>query len=171
MKWDYTLKPLAYAVHNRGVWLGELVEAPLAKHVDKDRTHGTGLINLYPGSCGQLMEPQAVQRDIHTMVTRKMIRWTNFVYTCLFYRLCQHQDQNHQKQTLICPHMHHKFQPWIKGQVNHKWVRTCWKSQPQCQPMLLRVHSRVPSASTLPRLRSWWWMDMTHNKHYCIGNL
>ena len=43
---EYTLEPLFYGVHNRGVQLVELVEYPLAKYVEKYISHRTGLINL-----------------------------------------------------------------------------------------------------------------------------
>ena len=46
MRGDYTLGPLAYGVHQKGVQLVELIEAPSDKYVGKDRAHGTGLINL-----------------------------------------------------------------------------------------------------------------------------
>ena len=92
MRGDYTLKHFAYGVHHRGFRLVELVEAPLDKCVGKDISNGTGLINLYPGSCDQLMEPQTVQKYSHTMGTRKTIRRTNFFYIYLFYSLCQHQE-------------------------------------------------------------------------------
>ena len=42
----YTFKPLSYVVHHRGVWLFELIEAPLDKYVGKDKAHMIGLINL-----------------------------------------------------------------------------------------------------------------------------
>ena len=70
---DYTLKPLTYRVHNGGVKLVDIIEAPSYKYVGRDRAHGTGLINLYPGSHGQLMEPQAVQKYSHALRTRKTI--------------------------------------------------------------------------------------------------
>ena len=60
MRGDYTLKPLAYGVHHGGVILVELFEAPSAYYVGRDTAHGTGLINLYPGRRGQLMELRAV---------------------------------------------------------------------------------------------------------------
>ena len=52
---DYTLEPLAYGVHIIGVRLVEIFEAPSSKYMVKYRTHGTGFINLYLGSRGQLM--------------------------------------------------------------------------------------------------------------------
>ena len=39
------------------------------------------------------------------------------------------------------------------------------------QPMSLRGESRAPLDSQLLILGSWWRMEMTHNIHYCIGNL
>ena len=59
---DYTLKPLADGVHHRGYQLVDIVEAPSYKYVAKDRFRGTCLINLWPGSRKQVMEPQAVQQ-------------------------------------------------------------------------------------------------------------
>ena len=66
---EYNLKPLTYSVHNRGVLLAELVEDPLVKYADKDRYNETGLMNLWMGSRGQLMEPWEVQQDSHTLGT------------------------------------------------------------------------------------------------------
>ena len=43
---DYTLEPLAYGSHHRGARLVELFEAPSSEYVGKNRSHGTGLINL-----------------------------------------------------------------------------------------------------------------------------
>ena len=94
MRGDYTLEPLAYGFNHRGLGLVELVEAPLAKYVGKDISHRKDFINMWPGSRVQLMDPQAVQQDSHTLGIRKTIRQTNFVYIYLLYRLCQHQDQS-----------------------------------------------------------------------------
>ena len=66
MRGGYTLELLAYGIHNRKFRLVELVEYISDKHVGKDRSHGTGLVNLYPGSRCQLMEPREVQKDIRT---------------------------------------------------------------------------------------------------------
>ena len=87
---SYTLGYIAYGVHHRGVQSVDLIDTPSDKYMGKDRAHGSGLINLYPGSRRQLMDPGAVQKDSHTPGAQKMIRWTNFVYICLFYSLCQH---------------------------------------------------------------------------------
>ena len=43
---DYTLEPLAYGVHHRGVRLVDLVGFNLSKHSGKDISNKTGLINL-----------------------------------------------------------------------------------------------------------------------------
>ena len=56
MRVEYTFEPLAYGVHNRGVWLVDLVKATLDQYVVKYIAHGTGLINVYPGRRGQLMD-------------------------------------------------------------------------------------------------------------------
>ena len=101
MRGYYTLEPLVYGFHHRGIRLVEIVEYPLSKNVGKDRSHSTSLINLYLGSRGQLMEPREVQKYSHTSGMLNTIRRNNFVYICLFHRLCPHQDQNHQKLTLI----------------------------------------------------------------------
>ena len=42
----YTLKHLDYRTNHRFFRLIDLVEAPLAKYMGKDRAHGAGLINL-----------------------------------------------------------------------------------------------------------------------------
>ena len=91
MRGDVTLKTLAYDIHHRCVWLIDPVEAPLSKHVGKYRYHVTGLINLYPGSLGQLMYLREVQKYSHTPGTQKTIRRNNFIHIYLLYRLCQHQ--------------------------------------------------------------------------------
>ena len=59
----YTLEFIAYGFHNRGILLVDIFEDILDKHVGKDRTQGKGLINLWPGSCGQLVDRWAVQQD------------------------------------------------------------------------------------------------------------
>ena len=64
-------KPPSYGVYHRGVQLVGLVEAPLTNYAGKDRKHGTGLINLWMGSIGQLVDPRAVQKDSHNMETRE----------------------------------------------------------------------------------------------------
>ena len=66
MRGDYTLKPLAYEVDNKGVWLVDIVEAPYDKYVGKDRDHGAGLNNPWMGGYSQLMETQEGQQDSHT---------------------------------------------------------------------------------------------------------
>ena len=103
MRGDYALEPLYYSTHCKGVQCFDLIEAPSAKYVGKDTSHGTGLSKLYPGSSCQLIDSQEVQNYIHTMGTRKMIRWTNFVYICLLYRLCKNQEKNQQNRTRIRP--------------------------------------------------------------------
>ena len=168
---DYNLKPLTYGVHHIVVLLVDPVGSPLVKYLGKDRYHRTGVINLYLGSCGQLMDLGEVQKYSHTPWVRKTIRQTNFVCICLFYRLFQKHEYSHQKRIIIHPQFYHKFQPWYKGQVPHKGVQTWCKSQPQCQSMYLQVHSRAPLDSTLPRLRSWLSLDMTHKNQYRIVNL
>ena len=60
MRGGYTLKTLAYGIHHKGVQLVEIFEAPSSYYVGKDRAHRTGLINLWPVSCDQLMDPRAV---------------------------------------------------------------------------------------------------------------
>ena len=100
---DYTLEPLVYGVHNRGFRLVEIIEYPLDKYVVKYRSHGTGLVYMYPGSRGQFMGPQEVQKDSHTLRTLNTIQLTNYVYICLFYRLCQNQEQSYQKRIKILP--------------------------------------------------------------------
>ena len=121
---EYFLEPLAYGVHQRGVRLIQLVESPLDKYVGKDRTYGAGLINLWPGSCNQLMEIRAVQKYSHNPWARNTTPQTNFVYICLLYRLCKNQEQSHQKRTRIRLQVHQKFQWWYKRQVTHKGVIT-----------------------------------------------
>ena len=46
MRGDYTLKPLSYVSHNRGVQLVDIVEAPSSKYMGKDIAHGIDLVNL-----------------------------------------------------------------------------------------------------------------------------
>ena len=70
MIWDYTLKPITYDFHNRGVQLVELIGDTLDKYLEKDRAHGTVLINLWPVSHGNLMEPRDVQQESHTSGTQ-----------------------------------------------------------------------------------------------------
>ena len=171
MRGDYTLEPIYYGFHHRDIWLVDLVESTSAKYTEKYKSHGTGFINLYPGSCGLLMDTGAVQKDSHNTGTWKTIRRTKCFYIYLFYQLYKHPEQIHQKWNIIHPKVHHKFQPWYKGNVPHKKVRIKCKSQPQCQPVSLRRHSRAPLSSPLPILKSWWRTDMTHKKQYRIGNL
>ena len=57
----YTFKPIAYGIHDRGVWLVHLVESPLDKYTGKNRSPGTGLIYLWPDSCIHFMETRSVQ--------------------------------------------------------------------------------------------------------------
>ena len=71
MRGDYKLEPIYHGVHHIGVLYVDLVEAPLEKNVVKDRSHETGLINLWPGSRVKLMETHAVQYDIHTLGMQK----------------------------------------------------------------------------------------------------
>ena len=66
MRGDYTLEHLDDKFHQIGVQRFELIEYPSDKHVGKDRSHGTFLIKLYTGSCGNLMEPWEVQKYSHT---------------------------------------------------------------------------------------------------------
>ena len=67
MRGDHKLEPISHGVHHIGVLFVDLVEAPLEKNVVKDRSHETGLINLWLGSCGKLMNSQEVQQDNHIM--------------------------------------------------------------------------------------------------------
>ena len=94
MRGDYTFKPLAYEFHHICVQLVDLTEYPSAKYVGKDKSHETGLINLWPSSSGQLIDPRPFQQDIHTPGTQKTIWQTNFLKICLIYRLCQNQEQS-----------------------------------------------------------------------------
>ena len=144
---DYTLEPLAYGVYHRGIQLVYIVEIPLDKYVEKDIFQGTGLINLYPGSRCQLMEPLAVQKYSHNLGKRKTIPRTNFFYIYIFYRLCQNQEHIHHQRTRIRPQIYLQFQMWNKGQVTHKRVRNWCNSQPHCPPMSLWGHCWVPLAS------------------------
>ena len=89
---DCTLEPLAYGIHHRGVQLVDIVKDSLDKYMGKDRDHGRGLINMYPGIPDQLMDPWAVQKDSHIPEMRKMIQKTKFLYIRLFYRLFQNQE-------------------------------------------------------------------------------
>ena len=57
MRGDYTLDPLTYGTHHRGVQLIEIIEVPSDKYVEKYRSCGKFSINLYPVSRDQLMEP------------------------------------------------------------------------------------------------------------------
>ena len=52
----YNLEPLVYGVQHGGVRLVDLVEVPPDKYLDKYIAHVTGLINMYPVSCSQLMQ-------------------------------------------------------------------------------------------------------------------
>ena len=124
----------------------------------KDRSCRTFFINLYPGRRGQLVEPRAVQRYSHTPGTRKMIRQTNFVFVCLFYRLCQQQEQIQQERTKILPQRHHKSQRLYKLQCRHH----------QFQTIYLQGHFRVFLASPLTRFGFGWTMDMTAKNRFCI---
>ena len=63
---EYTLETLSYGVHHRDVKFIGLVQDPLDKYWVKDRAQETGLINLYQGSQGQLMDSWEVQKDSHT---------------------------------------------------------------------------------------------------------
>ena len=69
MRGEYTLEPLTYSIHHRGVQLVDLVKYPMDKYMVKDRAHGTGLINLWLVICGQLMELWTFQQDSHTLRT------------------------------------------------------------------------------------------------------
>ena len=113
---DYNLKPLTYGVHHIVVLLVDPVGSPLVKYLGKDRYHRTGVINLYLGSCGQLMDLGEVQKYSHTPWVRKTIRQTNFVCICLFYRLYQQQEQIQQEWVKIHPQRHHKYQRLYKFQ-------------------------------------------------------
>ena len=57
MRGDFNLKSISYSVHHISVWFFDFIEDPFDKYVVKDRSHGTGMINLSPGSCDQLLEP------------------------------------------------------------------------------------------------------------------
>ena len=70
MRGNSTLEHLTYGVHHRGVQLVDIVEDTSDKYVIKDRSHGARLINLWTVSCGQLMDPQDVQKYSHNMGTR-----------------------------------------------------------------------------------------------------
>ena len=61
MRGDYTLEPLGYGIHHRGIQLVDIVEDTQANCLDKDRSQETFFINLRPGSCNQLMELWEVQ--------------------------------------------------------------------------------------------------------------
>ena len=67
MRGDYTLEHLSYGIHKKGERLVYLFEATSNKYTGKDKYHRTGLTNLWPGSCGQLMEPRVVKQDIHNL--------------------------------------------------------------------------------------------------------
>ena len=77
---DYNTKPLTRGVHHIGVGWVDLVEAPLDIYMRKYRAHGTVLINLWLGSCGQLMEPRKVQHESHNTGTQNMICKNNLLY-------------------------------------------------------------------------------------------
>ena len=53
----YALETFSCGVHYRSVQFSDLVEDPLDKYVGKYIFHITGLIKLWPGSRGYLMEP------------------------------------------------------------------------------------------------------------------
>ena len=86
---EYIFKTFGYGVHNIGVQFVDLVEAPSYKYMEKDISHESVIINLYPGSCVQLMDLQEVPKVSHNKGTQKGIQKTNFVYIYLFYRLSQ----------------------------------------------------------------------------------
>ena len=120
----------------------------------------TGLIKLYPGRCGQLMEPCTVHRYSH-MGTQNTIWGTNFVCICLFYRLCQQHEKIEQERAKIRSHRYHKSQWFYKLQrTNHKLHK-----------ISLWGHYGVFLISRLPRFGFWWTMDVTSNNWFCIGNL
>ena len=87
MRGEYNFRHLAYGVHHRGVQLVELLGAPSAEYVGKDRPYGTGFSNLWPGRPRQFMEPQAIQRYSHTLGTKKTIRQTKFFFICFFLQV------------------------------------------------------------------------------------
>ena len=84
MRGYYKIKPFAYIIHKISVRLVELIEAPSDKYMSKDRSHGSGLINLYPGSRVQLMDPQESQknpysRDAKYDMENQSISFTGYV--------------------------------------------------------------------------------------------
>ena len=79
MREDYTLEYLSHGVHQRGVRLVELVEVTSIKYVDKDRSPGTGFINLWPVIISQLIDLWSAQQDRHNTGTRKASQRTNII--------------------------------------------------------------------------------------------
>ena len=91
----------------------ELIESSSTKYMGKERSHGTGFINLYLGSRCQLMELREVQKDCHTLGTQKTIRKTNFLHLCNLRVMSELGSESPEADHNL-PQVHNKFQQWYK---------------------------------------------------------